>query len=127
VHSEDLVTIDEAGFVKYVGRLKLMAKVGGENVALEEVEAVMVSHEAVTHCAAVCIADERKGEAVRVYVVARTDMAVGEDELRQWLKPRLAHFKIPREIAFVESLPRLGNGKLDRVALLVWAKQEMAA
>jgi fatty-acyl-CoA synthase len=127
VHSEDLVTVDAEGFVSYVGRIKLMAKVGGENVALEEVENVVTGHEAVTHCAAVGITDERKGEAVRLYVIARADMPIGADELRLWLKPRLAHFKIPREIAFVPSLPRLANGKLDRVTLLLWAKEETAA
>ena len=127
VHSEDLVTVDAEGFVKYVGRLKLMAKVGGENVALEEVESVVTAHEAVTHCAAVGIADARKGEAVRLYVIARTGAEICEEELRLWLKPRLAHFKIPREIAFVDTLPRLANGKLDRVTLLLWAQKEIAA
>lgn len=126
IHSEDLVTVDAEGFVKYVGRIKLMAKVGGENVALEEVENVVSGHEAVTHCAAVGITDERKGEAVRAYVVARTDMTICADDLRLWLKPRLAHFKIPREIAFVESLPRLANGKLDRITLLLWAQEKYA-
>jgi fatty-acyl-CoA synthase len=127
VHSEDLVTVDADGYVKYVGRLKLMAKVGGENVALEEVENVVSGHEAVTHCAAVGIDDARKGEAVRLYAMARADVPVCADDLRLWLKPRLAHFKIPREIEFVDQLPRLANGKLDRVTLLLWAQREIAA
>ena len=49
------------------------------------------------------------------------------DELHGWLKPRLAHFKMPREIIFVDELPRLANGKLDRAILREWAKQEIAA
>lgn len=127
VHSEDLVTVDAEGFVKYVGRIKLMAKVGGENVSLEEVENVVASHEAITHCAAVGVADRRKVEAVRLYVVPRPDMPVCAEELRVWLKPRLAHFKIPREIVFVDDLPRLGSGKLDRITLARWAEEEVAA
>lgn len=127
IHSEDLITIDAEGFIKYAGRLKLMVKVGGENVSLEEVENVVTAHEAITYCAAVGIEDARKGEAVRIYVVSRADVALCEEELRLWLKPRLAHFKIPREIAFVPNLPRLANGKLDRQTLLHWAKQEIAA
>ena len=127
LHSEDLVTVDADGFVSYVGRLKLMAKVGGENVSLEEVERVVTEHEAITHCAAVGVADVRKVEAVRVYVIARQDMAVCAEELHGWLKPRLAHFKMPREIIFVDELPRLANGKLDRAILREWAKQEIAA
>ncbi|CAN7516181.1 class I adenylate-forming enzyme family protein [Phenylobacterium sp. LjRoot219] len=125
IHSEDLVSVDAEGFVKYCGRIKLMAKVGGENVSLEEVEGVVTMHEAVTHCAAVCVADARKVEAVRIYVVCRADLQVGGDALREWLKPRLAHFKLPREIVFVDDLPRLGSGKLDRVALAGWASQSV--
>jgi fatty-acyl-CoA synthase len=127
LHSEDLVTVDAEGFVKYIGRLKLMAKVGGENVSLEEVERVVTGHEAVIYCAAVGVADPRKMEAVRIYVVQRSDLRVGEEDLRTWLRSRLAHFKMPREILFVEELPRLSNGKLDRIALSQWAKQEVAA
>jgi fatty-acyl-CoA synthase len=127
IHSEDLVTVDADGYVKYVGRLKLMAKVGGENVSLAEVEGVVTGHEAVTHCAAVSVADARKVEAVRIYVVGRTDLRLCVEDLRDWLKPRLAHFKMPREIVFVETLPRLANGKLDRLTLAQWAQQEVAA
>jgi fatty-acyl-CoA synthase len=104
-----------------------MAKVGGENVSLEDVERVVTEHEAVTHCAAVGVADVRKVEAVRVYVIARPDMPICADELRGWLKPRLAHFKMPRETIFVDELPRLANGKLDRAILREWAKQDVAA
>ncbi|MDB5968683.1 MAG: AMP-dependent synthetase and ligase [Hydrocarboniphaga sp.] len=127
LHSEDLVTVDAEGYIRYVGRLKLMAKVGGENVSLEEVENVIKAHEAVTHCAAVGVADPRKVEAVRVYVIQRTDVRICQKDLQLWLKPRLAHFKMPREILFVDDLPRLANGKLDRLALSQWAKREIAA
>ncbi len=122
VHSEDLVTVDAEGFVTYRGRMKLMAKVGGENVSLEEVESVVSSHDAVTQCGAIGVGDARKIEAVRVYVVRQT--TISEEELRNWLKPRLAHFKMPRDIIFVAELPRLGSGKLDRLTLSQWAQQE---
>lgn len=127
VHSQDLVSVDEDGFVTYRGRIKLMAKVGGENVSLEEVERVVTEHEAITHCAAVGVTDPRKVEAVRIYVVCRGDLTVCAEELTNWLKPRLAHFKMPREIVFVEDLPRLGSGKLDRITLAQWGSQDIAA
>ncbi|MDE2302043.1 MAG: AMP-binding protein [Sphingomonadales bacterium] len=126
VHSGDLVSVDDEGFVTYRGRIKLMAKVGGENVSLEEVEHVVAGHEAVTHCAAVGIADPRLVEAVRCYVVARADGAITGAALIDWLRPRLAHFKLPREVVFVPELPRLGSGKLDRLALAQWAKEPAA-
>ena len=127
LHSEDLVTVDAEGYVRYVGRLKLMAKVGGENVSLEEVERCALDHDAVTHCAAVSVADVRKVEAVRLYVIPRIDVTVCEQDLHAWFKPRLAHFKLPREIVFVQELPRLSNGKLDRITLSQWALQQVAA
>lgn len=125
LHSEDLISIDVQGYVTFRGRIKLMAKVGGENVSLEEVERVVTTHEAITHCAAVSVADPRKVEAVRVYAVRREDMTLDAEDLRGWLKPRLAHFKLPREIVFVEDLPRLGSAKLDRLTLAEWAKQDI--
>lgn len=127
VHCEDLISIDEEGYVSYRGRIKLMAKVGGENVSLEEVEKAVAGNEAITHCAAVAVADPRKVEAVRIYVVRRPDIEIAGEELLAWLRPRLAHFKLPREIVFVDDLPRLGSAKLDRLALAEWAKQPVPA
>ncbi|TCM20470.1 fatty-acyl-CoA synthase [Novosphingobium sp. PhB165] len=127
VHSEDLVSVDEEGFVTYRGRIKLMAKVGGENVSLEEVERTVCEHEAVEHCAAVCVEDARKVEAVRIYIVCRMDRPLSGEDLLSWLKPRLAHFKLPRDVVFVGDLPRLGSGKLDRIALAAWAQEKTPA
>jgi fatty-acyl-CoA synthase len=126
-HSEDLVTIDEEGYLTWIGRLKLMLKVGGENVSLEEVERVVGSHEAVMECCAVGAPDRRKGEAVRIYATLAPGRALAEGELLAWLKPRLAHFKLPRDIILVSSLPRLGSGKVDRVQIAGWVKAEAAA
>jgi fatty-acyl-CoA synthase len=125
LHSEDLISVDAQDYVTYQGRLKLMAKSSGENVSLEEVERVVLGHQAVTHCAAVSVADPRKVEAVRLYAVVQDTLVA--DDLRAWLKSRLAHFKLPRDIVFVEALPRLGNGKLDRAKLGQWAKEELTA
>jgi fatty-acyl-CoA synthase len=104
-----------------------MLKVGGENVSIEEVERVVVGHDAVMDCCAAGIPDKRKGEAVRIYVTLTPGHSIGEDELRGWLKPRLAHFKLPREIVFLDEMPRLGNGKLNRVLVAQWVKAETAA
>jgi fatty-acyl-CoA synthase len=117
LHSEDLVKVDADGYVTYVGRVKLMLKVGGENVSIEEVETVVTSHEAVDQCGAVGVPDPRKHEVVRVYVVIRPGRQLQEAELRSWLESRLARFKMPRDIVLVAELPRLANGKLDRVGL----------
>ena len=123
-HSEDLVSMDEEGFLTWHGRLKLMLKVGGENVSLEEVERVVESHELVLQCGAVGVKDKRKTEAVAVYVVRAQGEVIGHEDLRGWLETRLARFKMPREIVFVDELPRLGNGKLARRDLTARALAE---
>jgi len=122
--SEDLVSIDANGYLTWHGRLKLMLKIGGENVSIEEVERVVTSHDAIAACCAVGVPDKRKREAIRLYVQMLTGQVLGEAELLAWLKPRLAHFKLPREIVFIDTLPRLGSGKVDRVQLAHLAKAE---
>jgi fatty-acyl-CoA synthase len=122
--SEDLIAVDAEGFIRYVGRIKLMLKVGGENVSIEEVENVVASHEAIAECGAVGVPDPRRQEVVRVYVGRRKGQTIEEAELRRWLEARLARFKQPRDILFVDALPRLANGKIDRVTLAAWAKEE---
>jgi fatty-acyl-CoA synthase len=127
LRSEDLMVADADGYVRYVGRIKLMLKVGGENVSIEEVENVVASHEAVAECGAVGVPDPRRQEVVRVYVGRRKGRAIEEAELRPWLEARLARFKQPRDIVFVDALPRLANGKIDRVTLAQWARDEAEA
>ncbi|MGF7237315.1 MAG: class I adenylate-forming enzyme family protein [Frankia sp.] len=124
LHSEDLITMDADGYVTFAGRLKLMLKVGGENVSVEEVERVVASHEAVAYCGAVGVSDQRKGEVVRAYVVVRPGHHLDADPLRSWLRTRLARFKMPRDIVFLDDLPRLSNGKPDRVSLAERAAKE---
>lgn len=126
LRSEDLIRVDEDGYISYVGRIKLMLKVGGENVSIEEVENVVASHDAIAECGAVGVPDPRRQEVVRVYVSRRPGKSVEEVALRTWLESRLARFKQPRDILFVEALPRLANGKIDRVTLQKWASEEKA-
>ena len=76
-----------------------------------------MSHEAIAECGAVGVPDRKYTEVVRVYVVLAPNHALEEDGLRDWLKVRLAQFKRPRDIVFLDELPKLGNGKLDRVTL----------
>ncbi|MGE3690269.1 MAG: class I adenylate-forming enzyme family protein [Novosphingobium sp.] len=127
MRSQDLVSVDADGYISYVGRIKLMLKVGGENVSIEEVENVVESHEAVAECGAVGVPDERRQEVVRIYLTLRKGRTLAESDLRTWLEARLARFKQPRDILFVDELPHLANGKKDRVTLQNWALEEQEA
>jgi fatty-acyl-CoA synthase len=124
MHSEDLVSVDGEGYLTYVGRRKLMLKVGGENVSLEEVESVIESHEAIAAACAVGVVDDRKDEVVRAYVVTKTGIELDIPALHAWLSERVAGFKMPREIIELSELPTLGSGKIDRVALTARAASE---
>jgi fatty-acyl-CoA synthase len=127
VHSEDLVSIDSDGYVTYASRLKLMLKVGGENVSVEEVERTVAEHEAVFHCVVVGVPDQRKIEIGRAYVILHEGAELDEVTLLDWLGTRLARFKIPREVIFVDSLPRLGSNKFDRVKIQQLALDDIPA
>jgi acyl-CoA synthetase (AMP-forming)/AMP-acid ligase II len=113
-HSEDLCTLDELGRIKWVGRLKLMLKV----------ERVAAGHDDIIACGAVGVPDARKGEAVCLYIQPLPGRTIDGETLRAWLKQRLAHFKLPREIVVMAAIPHLGSGKVDRVSLARTAKEQ---
>jgi fatty-acyl-CoA synthase len=106
----DIVERDDEGFYWIKGRLKDMYISGGENVYPAEVEAVLFEHPAVADAAVVSIPDERWGESGVAFVVAAR--TVGEDELVEFVRERLARFKVPKAIRFVDALPRSGMNKV---------------
>ena len=107
----DIAECDVDGFFRIKGRLKEMYISGGENVYPAEVEAVLHEHEQVADAAVVGVDDERWGEVGAAYVVAD---GLGEDELLEWCGARLARFKVPKSVCFVEEIPRNGLGKIQK-------------
>ena len=85
---------------------------GAENIYPTEVENVISDHPDVAEVAVIGVPDERWGEAVKAFVVLRAGRALSEVELQAWLRGRIASFKQPKSIAFVETLPRNASGKL---------------
>jgi O-succinylbenzoic acid--CoA ligase len=111
----DLGRLDERGHLHVTGRKADTIVTGGENVAPTEVEAVLAEHPAVAEAAVHARPDEQWGEAVVATVVLRADAT--EDELRAHAAAHLAPFKVPKAIAFTDTLPRTRSGKLLRRAL----------
>ncbi|MFD1745342.1 AMP-binding protein [Rhizobium helianthi] len=107
----DLVRCDEDGFHIIADRLKDMYISGGENVYPAEVEAVLLSHDAVAEVAVIGVPDEKWGEVGVAFVVARNSAKVGADELINHCKSRLATYKRPARIEFLEAIPRNAAGK----------------
>jgi fatty-acyl-CoA synthase len=116
LHTGDLASMDERGYVRVEGRLKDMIKRGGENIAPAEVEACLAEHPAVAEAAVVGLPDERWGEVVVAYVRpagAQPDVA----DLVAHCRERLASFKLPRRWAFVDAMPLTASGKIRRTEL----------
>jgi acyl-CoA synthetase (AMP-forming)/AMP-acid ligase II len=112
LHTGDAGYVDEDGYVFIHDRVKDMIISGGENVYPAEVESALSEHPAVADVAVIGIPDEKWGEAVTAVVVLRPDAQLTADELMAWSRQRIAGFKTPRRVSFVEVLPRNASGKL---------------
>lgn len=117
LHTGDVCTVDARGFVRFVGRTKEMIVRGGENIYPREIEDALHEHPAVADVAVVGVPDERYGEVVAAFVRLHGGAHAGEDELRDFVRARLAPFKCPRHWRFVDELPLTGSGKVQKFAL----------
>jgi long-chain acyl-CoA synthetase len=113
----DVAYADEEGFLHLVDRMKDLVIVSGFNVFPKEVEDVVAGHPAVAECAVIGVPDERTGEAVRALVVLRRGAKATEEEIVEHCRATLARFKCPREVMFVDRLPKHVTGKVMRRGL----------
>ena len=109
----DIATIDATGYLRIVDRKKDMVIVSGFNVYPNEIEAVAAFLPQVAECACVGVPDERTGEAVKLFVV-RLDPALDADTVREHCRGQLAAYKVPRDVHFVDALPKSTVGKILR-------------
>ncbi|MBN1552459.1 AMP-binding protein [bacterium] len=113
----DLFHVDEQGYYFYHGRKDTMVKVGGMKVYPAEIEAVLYTHALIREAVVVPFQDRLRGVVPLAAVVVEPGEMLTEAQLRQFLKDKLARFKIPRIIRFLPDLPRTSGGKVDRKAL----------
>jgi fatty-acyl-CoA synthase len=85
---------------------------GGENVFPREVEDLMSDHDAVAEVAIIGVEDDKYGQRLKAFVVTRGGKDVSEEELKKYVKSNLANYKVPREVEFLDSLPRNSTGKV---------------
>lgn len=112
LHTGDLATRDEEGYLRIVDRLKDMYISGGENVYPAEVEQALYTHPAVAECAVIGVPDATWGEVGRAFVVVREGQHLDADDLLRHLNSRLARYKMPKAVEFVPDLPHNASGKL---------------
>jgi HIP---CoA ligase len=110
LHTGDLGNFDDAGRLRVVGRKKDMFIVGGFNAYPAEIEGFLLEHPAVAQAAVIGVPDDRLGQVSKAFVVAKTN--VSEDELLVWCRERMAGFKAPRSIQFLDELPLNATGKV---------------
>jgi fatty-acyl-CoA synthase len=113
LHTGDMAVWDEDNYIQIVDRQKDIIISGGENIASLEVENAISAHPAVLECAVVSKPDEKWGEVPVAFVVMKPGQQIGEQQLVDFLRPRLAKFKLPQAVQFVEGpLPKTGTGKI---------------
>jgi acyl-CoA synthetase (AMP-forming)/AMP-acid ligase II len=117
LHTGDIGTFDANGYLYILDRKKDMIKPGGENVYSPEVESMIASHPEVLEVAVIGVPDEKWGEAIKAAVVRRAGSALTEAELIEYCRARMAHFKCPTSVDFMDVLPKGGTGKVQKTVL----------
>ncbi len=117
LHTGDVGVMDERGYLAITDRLKDMFIVGGFNAYPAEIENVLLAHPAVAQVAVVGRPDERMGEVGHAFVVLRAGRSGDENEILEWSRPRMANYKVPRGVTFVDALPLNASGKVLKFEL----------
>ncbi|NHM30920.1 long-chain-fatty-acid--CoA ligase [Neobacillus terrae] len=116
-HTGDLAVTHPDGFIEIRDRAKDLIISGGENISSTEVEGVLYKHPAVLETAVIAIPDEKWGEVPLAIIVLKPGLNVTEEEIIQFCRSEMAHFKAPKAVEFVESLPKTATGKLQKYRL----------
>jgi fatty-acyl-CoA synthase len=111
MHSGDLATLDAAGYCNIVGRVKDMLIRGGENVYPREIEEYLMRHPRIADAQVFGVPDSKYGEEVCAWVITRAGQALSEDEVREFCRGQIAHYKVPRYVRIVPEFPLTATGK----------------
>jgi fatty-acyl-CoA synthase len=125
LHTGDLATIDDEGYVNIVGRIKDMIIRGGENIYPREIEEVLHTHPSVSDVQVVGVPSERYGEEVMAWVKLRPTAVASETDLAEFCDARLSHFKLPRYWKFVDGFPMNLTGKVQKFKMREVAIEEL--
>ncbi len=125
MHTGDLATMDEDGYIRVVGRIKDMVIRGGENVYPREIEEFLYTHPQIADVQVIGVPDERYGEELMAWVVLKPGEALEAEELRDFCRGQIARFKIPRYVKFVDSFPMTVTGKVQKFKMREQAIEEL--
>jgi len=125
MHTGDLAVMDEQGYVRIVGRSKDMIIRGGENIYPRELEEFFFTHPAVADVQVIGVPCSRYGEEIVAWVRLHPGHLVTEEELREWARARIAHFKVPRHFRFVDEFPMTVTGKVQKFRMREISVEEL--
>jgi fatty-acyl-CoA synthase len=125
MHTGDLATMDNEGYVNIVGRIKDMVIRGGENVYPREIEEFLYSHPAIADVQVIGVPDERYGEELMAWVIPRPGSSVDTEQVREFCRGKIAHYKIPRYVKLVDAFPMTVTGKVQKFKMREQAVQEL--
>lgn len=117
LHTGDLATKDQEGFVKIIGRMKDTIIRGGENISPKEIEDYLLKHPAVKQAAIVGVPDNKLGEEICAFIIQKNAIRVTKNELIRFIKDNLAKYKLPKHIIFVDDFPMTTSGKVKKFIL----------
>jgi fatty-acyl-CoA synthase len=125
MHTGDLATMDDEGYVNIVGRSKDMIIRGGENVYPREIEEFLYTHPDVADVSVIGVPDEKYGEEIMAWVQAREGTTLSEDELKEFCRGKIAHYKMPRYVKLVDEFPMTVTGKIQKYKMREAAIEEL--
>jgi acyl-CoA synthetase (AMP-forming)/AMP-acid ligase II len=126
LHTGDLGLVQADGNLRFIDRLKDVVRVGGENVSAAEVEALLYRHPKIMMVQIVAAPDPRLGEVCAAFVRTRPGMAATAAEIIDFCRGKIASFKLPRAVFFVDDFPMTGSGKVQKFRLRALASELMA-
>jgi fatty-acyl-CoA synthase len=125
MHTGDLATMDEEGYINIVGRIKDLVIRGGENVYPREVEEYLYTHPKISDVQVIGVPDPKYGEEIMAWVKVKPGEQVTEEELKEFCRGQIAHYKIPRYIKFVDSFPMTVTGKVMKFQMREQSTNEL--
>ena len=126
MHTGDLATIDAEGYCAIVGRIKDMVIRGGENVYPREVEEFLYKHPKIVDVQVFGVPDPKYGEEICAWIKLRDDATMTQDEVRAFCRDRIAHYKVPRHVRFVQEFPMTVTGKMQKYLMREAMERELA-
>ncbi len=125
MHTGDLATMDDDGYLNIVGRIKDLVIRGGENVYPREVEEFLYTHPDISDVQVIGVPDERYGEELMAWVVARDGASLDEEAVRAFCRGKIAHYKVPRYVKLVDAFPMTVTGKVQKFKMREQAIEEL--